>query len=363
MFSLADIKTYDSIADQKNIITNLQIRNAQENSKVWIGISKEGANEDDIEAVRKGDNTIVIFEGGDGEDIRKRMFVASPGGQASNELYLIDQRIQKNLEDKSGVTDLKRGFLQSGEESAASVKLRAAGGGARPAYRQDLMSDFLKHSFHYVNQINKQFVPYDKAVRIVGTLDIEWSDNPEKEDIQADTDVDLDVISMLPENPEREIENLNKALALIIEGIRDPAIAQKILKEGKILNLAPIIEQMMLRLRINNPDIFRNIKPEESEGFVSIQQMRQAQQNVQASLSGQQIPFPPQKDDDHRAKLEVYASIAGMLEQMGQISDTLNQLIQIHQQLIAEIQEKEGQGGQQIKTSDLKPPSVKIAGG
>jgi hypothetical protein len=37
-----------------------------------------------------------------------------------------------SLEDKSGVTDLKRGFLQSGEESATSVKIRNAGGGARP---------------------------------------------------------------------------------------------------------------------------------------------------------------------------------------------------------------------------------------
>ena len=83
------------------------------------------------------------------------MCVASPGGQASSELYLIDQRIQRNLEEKSGVSDLKKGTLQSGEESAASVKLRASGASARPAYRQDIQSEFLKNSIHYIAQLTK----------------------------------------------------------------------------------------------------------------------------------------------------------------------------------------------------------------
>jgi len=51
MLGLADIDTYKQIADQKNSIINLQLRNAQENSKIWVGISKEGANEEDIEHI------------------------------------------------------------------------------------------------------------------------------------------------------------------------------------------------------------------------------------------------------------------------------------------------------------------------
>ena len=344
MFSLPDIDTYKQIADQKNIITNLQIRNAQENTKVWVGIDKEGAEEKDIELMRKGENTILFFDGSD-RPINQRMFVSSPGGQASSELYLIDQRIQRNLEDKSGVTDLKRGFLQSGEESAASVKIRNAGGGARPAYRQDLMSDFLKESFHYINQLEKQFVPFDKAVRIVGTLDIEWSENPSKEELQADTDVELDVISMLPENPERELQQLGQALQLMIEGIRDPAIAQKIAQEGKMLNIGPLIEQMLMRLRISDPDIFRRIRPEESEGFVSVAEVRAAKANVQAALQGDRnIPSPPDKKQDHRARLEVYSTIMELIQQMGETiaSEILGQLMQIHMAFLAEIEEKEG---------------------
>ena len=352
LFGLPDIDTYKIIADQKNAITNLQLRNAEENTKVWVGISKEGADEEDIDRTREGENTIVFFESG---DPRQRMFVASPGGQASSELYLIDQRIQKNLEDKSGVTDLKRGFLQSGEESAASVKLRAAGGSARPAYRQDIMSDFLQESLLYLNQLLKQFMPVKDAVRIVGSLDIEWSDNPSKEELQADVDVEIDVISMLPENPEKEIRELNTILGLMVQAIQSPEIAQKLAQEGKTMNLSPLIEQILLRMRIRDPEIFRNIKPEESEGFVSVQQIRQAKENVNAALTNQEVPFPPNPEDDHVAKLEVYTSIQQLLQLAQQQSETLDQLIQLQSALLQQVQEKQAQPGQQVK---LSKPSI-----
>ncbi len=346
-FGLSDVDTYKQIADQKNAITNLQLRNAQENTKVWVGISKEGVSgEEDIETVVRNGNTIAFFESGNPRD---RMFVASPGGSASSELYLIDQRIQRNLEDKSGVTDLKRGFLQSGEESAASVKMRAAGSNARPAYRQDIMSDFLKDSFHYINQLNKQFIKYKDAVRIMGTLDVQWTENLSKEELQADTDVEIDAISMLPENPEMELRELNVTLSLLVQSLTVPEITQKIQQEGKTINLSPIIEKILLRQRINDPNVFRSIKPEESQGFVSVQQMREAQANVEAALKGGQIPHPPSEKDDHRAKLEVYGSIDKLLTEAGQISDTLKQLIMMQSQLLQAIQEKEGQQGQKIK--------------
>lgn len=352
MFGLSDPETYKQIADQKNTITNLQLRNAQENAKVWVALAKGGTNEEEIEHVQRGDQSIIAFEG---DSIKDKMQVSSPGGSASSELYVIDERIQRNLENASGVTDLKKGFLQSGEESATSVKIRSAGGGARPAYRQDLMADFLKDSLHYINQLNKQFLPYKDAVRIVGSLDLEWSENPTKEEIQADTDVEIDVISMLPESPEKELAELNTILQLMFQGLTIPELRQKLGEEGKTINISPIIEQILLRLKIRDPDVFRNIRPEESQGFVSVEQVREAKQNVTAALKGGQVPFPPKPEDDHVAKLEVYTSIKEILDMAGQISDTLNQLIQIQTALLAEIQEKQARPNQPVK---LPKPGV-----
>lgn len=344
-FGLADVDTYKTIADHKNLIINQQIRNAQETGKTWVGLSVENANEEDIEAAAKGENSIIRY---DGDNIKGRMFVASAAGQGSSELYLLDQRIQQNLEEKSGITDLKKGVLKSGEESATSVKIRTAGGGARPAYRQDIMADFLSDSVHYLNQLNKQFMTIKEAVRIIGSLDLQWSENPSKEEIQADVDVELDVISMLPESPEKEIQEYQIILKLIVEALTIPELRRKILEEKKTINISPVIEQLLMRLKIRDPEIFRTIRPEEAEGFASIQQLKQAQVNVQSVLKGEQLPFPPRQGDDHRVKLEVYSSVQQLLQQMGQVSELLNQLIELQSAILKEEMDKQAKVGQQL---------------
>src|SRR3990167_5594679 len=352
MMGLSDIDTYKAIADQKNVITNLQIRNAQENSKVYVALAADGADEEDITKIQKGDQTIIVFKG---DSIANKMSVQSGGGQASSELYLIDGRIQKNLDDKSGVTDQRRGVLQSGEESAISVKLRNMASSARPAYRQDMMGDFLKESFVYINKLQKQYMPFEDAVRIIGSLDLQWSDKPTQEEVQADVDVEIDAISMLPENPQDELNTLTNILMLMIQALTQPTVIEKIKQEGKTINLSPIIEQILMRSKIKDPDIFRNIKPEESQGYVSVEQMRQAKANVDAALTNQQLPFPPTPEDDHIAKIEIYTTISELLKKAGQMSDMLEQLIQMQSALLQEAQEKQAQEGQKV---NLKKPQT-----
>lgn len=339
VFGMADIDIYSQVIDQKNAIINLQIRNAQENSKVWVGIDKSAMNEEDIDKVKVGDQTIIGFEG----NPRDKMVVASAGSLGSNELYIIDGRIQSNLDSISGVNDLKKGVLRSGEESATSVRIRSSGVSSRSAYRQDLMVDFLKDSTHFLNQLLKQFYPIDKAVRIVGSLDIEWSNDPSFEEVQADTDVELDVYSMLPEDPQTELQQLNTILQLMVQAINDPNISTKLAQEGKTFEFAPIIENILTRLKIRNPDVFRNIRPEESEGFVSVKDMREASQNVQAALSGQPPPFPPQQGQDHRARLEVYGNIQGLIGEIGETiaSQIISQLVIATQALMQEQEQTE----------------------
>ena len=360
-FGLSDPETYKDIADQKNTVINLQLRNAQENSKVWIALAKGSTNEEEIEQVIRGEQTVIAFEG---DSVKDRLQVSSPGGAASSELYLLDQRVDRQLQDKSGITDLKKGFLQSGEESATSVQLRAAGGSARPAYRQDIMADFLKDSLHYINQLNKQFMPIKEAVRIVGSLDLEWSEHPTKEEIQADTDVEIDVISMLPENPEKELQELQTILNLMVQALVTPQVQEKIQQEGKTFNVSPIIEQMLMRLRLRDPEIYRAIRPEESQGFVSVAEVRAAGQNVDAAIAGNpQVPSPPAPGQDHRARLEVYGEIGKII---GALPDAQNmpafqilqQLIQVQMALMQAEEEKNATVGTKLPKLN-KPMGVK----
>ncbi len=349
MFGLSDVETYKSIADNKNILVNMALRNAQENSKLYVAVATSGMDgEEDVQKVQSGDQTILLFKG---DTVNGKMSVQSGSGAASGELYQAINFTQKNLDDKSGVTDLRRGVLQSGEESALSVKIRAGASSARPAYRQDLMTDFLKESGHYINQVNKQFMPFDEAVRIVGSMDLQWSDKPTQEEIQADTDVEVDPISMLPESPEDEAQALQTVLNLMEGAINNPGIAQKIAQEGMTFNLSPVIEQLLMRLKIKDPDIFRTIKPEESMGYSSNQQLIIAEQNVQAIMHGQP-PTPPQPGDDHQAQMRIYSGIAQLLQEAGQQQtqafQQLQQLIQIQSAMLQQEQEKGANPGQRM---------------
>lgn len=349
-FGLSDIDVYGNIADQKNAIVNLQIRNAEETTKSYTIINKSGIDEEDLTKIENGQNTIILYNGDRTPSQMMDIKSANPG--SSNELYLIDQRIQKNLEDKSGVTDLNRGFLQSGEESATSVKLRAAGGAARPQYRQDIMADFLTNSFKYLNDLNKQFLTFTDAVRIVGSLDLEWSEDPTIEDIQMDTDVEIDAISMLPESPEIELQRYQQLLQLAVDGLVTPQVQQKLTEEGKTFELAPLIQQILLRSRIKDPNIFRNIRPEESQGFVSVAEIRAAEANVEAIMQGQQIPSPPAEGQDHLARIEVYRAVAKVAARSGneQAAQLLQQLIEIQAQLLEAEQAKQPTPGRRVNT-------------
>lgn len=343
-FGLADYEVYGTVADQKNMIVNLQLRNAKENSKVWVGISKEGTNEEDVEKIRVGDQTIIAFEGGNPRD---KMFVASGAGSASSELYLIDQRIQRNLENASGVTDLRKGFLQSGEESATSAAIRNAGGSVRAQYRQDIMSDFIKQSFSYLLQLLKQYVPMEDAVRIVGSLDVEWSDSFTKEEIQAPTDIEIDVISMLPENPEKEAQENKMILDMATQALNNPPLMNKLGQEGYMFNVAPLIETLLTRIKIRNPDVFRKIRTDESEGFVKVFDMTQAGDNVKAAMAGQMPPNMPEPGQDHRARMFLYNEMKQLISELGETpaSKILDQLIIAHSALAEEEQKKSPKEG------------------
>lgn len=351
-FALADYEVYGPVADQKNMIVNLQLRNAKENSKVWVGLSKEGANEEDVEKIRVGDQTIVTFEGGNPRD---KMFVSSGAGAASSELYQIDQRIQRNLENASGVTDLRKGFLQSGEESATSAAIRNAGGSVRASYRQDMMSDFIKDSFLYLLGLIKQYCPIEEAVRIVGSLDLEWSDAFSKEEIQAPTDIEIDVISMLPENPDKEVQEDQLILNLATQALTTPPVMAKLGQEGYMFNLAPLIQNLLMRMKVRDPEVFRKIRPDESEGFVKVTDMKEAGENVKAALQGGQPQFLPQEGQDHRARLFMYSEFRELIGEMGETvaSKILDQLI-LAQSALAEDEDAKSNPQEGRAIPDLK---------
>jgi hypothetical protein len=330
-YPLGDIETYKDIADQKNAIVNLQIRNAGQNANNIVVISKTGTDESEIDDIKEGRGNILTIE--DDGDVRQKVSSITTGGGASSELYMLDTRIQTNLDEKSGVSDIKKGTLRSGEESATSVKYRMAGGNLRTSDRQEKMGEFLQESTEYLLGLIKKFMPYKDAVRIVGATDIEWSENFTQDDISAPTDVEIDIFSMIPEDPQQELAVFNNMLGMLSNMLLNPQMNAKILQEGKKINISPLIEQILYRNKVTVNGVFETLKPQDTQGYASVEQIKEAQANVASVLTGQNIPFPPQETDDHRAKLEIYGLVDAIMTAMGQQNEAIQQLIQAHSQV------------------------------
>lgn len=352
IFGVSDIEIWGSIADQKNVIINLQLRNAQENSKALVFFDKDGMDEADVQKIERGEQGIVGIKG----STANKVSFTNPGNAVSQELYVIDQRIQNNLDEKSGVADLKKGVLRSGEESATSVQIRNSGASMRPAYRQDKMADFLKDSCLFLNHLLKQFMPTEDAVRITGSFDIEWCDKPTKEEIQADVDVEIDMISAQPENPDKEIQELNTILNMMIQALTVPPVGQKIAQEQMIFNISPVIEQLLTRLKIKDPDVFRKLRPEESQGYAPVAELKAAQLNTEAALLGKQPPSPPAPGQDHATRLEIYNAIKKIFKAEGRVSPILEQLIMTQAALAKQESDKQSpKAGTPLKAGRLSP--------
>ena len=203
------------------------------------------------------------------------------------------------------------------------------------------MTDFLKESVLFINHLLKQFMPVQDAVRITGSLDIEWAEHPDKAELQADVDVEIDVTSMQPENPEKELQENMQILQLMTQAVNDPAMMQKIAQEGYTFNFGPVIENLLLRLKVRNPDVFRHLKPEESQGFAPVAELKAAQANVMAAITNQQPPSPPAEGQDHASRLEIYTAMQQLFGMMKHQSDILNQLIMMQQALQQQEAEKQ----------------------
>ena len=134
---------------------------------------------------------------------------------------------------------------------------------------------------------------------------------------------------------------------------------EKIQQEGMTFHFTPLIQQLLMRMKIKDPDIFTSIKPQESQGYASVQQLKFAQGNVESIMHGQP-PQPPQPGDDHQAQIAVYQPILQLLaeakQQNTQAFQMLSQLIQIQTQMMQEEQQKQANPGQQLRPK--KPVNI-----
>jgi len=114
------------------------------------------------------------------------------------------------------------------------------------------------------------------------------------------------------------------------------------------------MEQILYRLKIRDPEAFRNIRPEESMGIASVAELKAAEANIMAAMQGQMPPSPPEEGQQHPTRIGAYQSAKQLLAIDGKVNQILEQLIQLQ----AQVAEAETTKTAPRPNSTLKAPSV-----
>lgn len=351
---LADPLTYLPLIDEKQTETNYILDLLKKSSNFSLVLNSTKFS--DEEAVRKfesGETKILMSNSNlDPGDVTS----VTPGSVPAAAFQVL-QNTNAQLEKQSTVTSTRLGIKPPGEMTATQAEILEKGLQSRPTIQQKLIGRTLTKLARKRIQLLKQFKKKKDIVPILGTFDIEWSDEFSNADITDEVDVTIDIQSMLPENPAVEIANLMKMMELMFQALANPSIYQKILQEGKTFNFSPFIEQILLRMNLRDEEMFRPVRPEEGEGFTPNAVLMEAQRETITAIVQGQVE-PPQLGELHDVHLVIHESILQLLIAMGQRAPALEQHIAQTKQL--QLEEEQSSGKR--KPGETNPPQIKLSG-
>lgn len=340
---IPDPKTYLEVVKEKQIETNLILRNLKQNSNLKVILNGSKFDESDVRKFVEGESAVLLSR----DPLQQGDVTSLQAGSVPSAAFQVAQNTDMQLQKQSAITQTRQGIKPPGEITATQAEILERGLESRPTLHQKLISRTLKKLMRKRVQLMKQFFKRQDIVPVMGTLDFEWSDEFSNDDITDEVDIEVDLVSMLPENPAVEIRNLLDMLRIMSDAMANPAIITKIQQEGHMFNFTPFIEQLLLRMNLRNEEMFRPVRPEEGEGFSPNSSLLLARQRaIRAIITGEFDP--PQPGENHDVMLSVYQSLLQLLQAIQAPVGALPQLIQATE--LARQQEEESSGKRKAGT-------------
>ena len=258
---------YEQQLIEKNKIRTYQLENAKMHGNLKTYVDKDKVDEEARKRAASGTPEIVEVQGPPGQA------VFQPGiPNVSVEFYRVDEKVNKDQENISGISDVKRGALARRAETATQANIQDRSSNTRTDYNRQDVADWIQTIARKVIQLMKQFYDTERIIRVVGSTEIEWSDNFSKSDITDEVDIEVDVATLQPINdPIRQRQALD-LLQLSIQAISNPQVLQKLISEGANISLSEMIKELLKTLEIKNERIFQTGQQQSNLAILGQQQ-------------------------------------------------------------------------------------------
>lgn len=259
-YPISDIAQYKQQLDEINRLRTAQLKNVEAYGKRKILVDKTlFDSEEEYNKFVNGElGGITGVNIGGSEDIRKRIFVVQ-FGSSPNEIYTLDRKCNQDADKISGQSDLSRGMALSGVDTASEVKEISAHGSARSIEKKADMEEFYGDISRYMIQLIKQYWKPETMVRRLGITDPEWTENFSKEDIDIEDDVEIDIGEMVPVNEIMRQQQALKRLELLIKGVVEEKVSEKLAMEGYELNLVEMFKETLRAFNIRNTKVLQKL--------------------------------------------------------------------------------------------------------
>ncbi len=298
-YPIADISTYEPQLHEKNELRTAQLSQSKIAGNFKIIVDEEIWDEEKQKKLTSGDNVVIPVKM-DGGDIRSKIFSLTPGS-VSSEYYLVDQKIDKDIEEITNLTEIFRGTKPRGEQTATQTRIQDIRGSSKFSNRLDMTADFYVRIVRKDIQLMKQFYSIQRMQELTGMdpQDISWSDRWSEEKIKLEFDLEIDISNMVPTNEAVEREQSRRILEDVGAAISNPAVVQKLEAEGFDLSMSEAIKEVFKTHNIKNDKILTRLSPQEKQ---QRQQQRLTQQAAQQQLKPKQQGTPSIASQEGRAQ-------------------------------------------------------------
>jgi hypothetical protein len=254
-----DLSFYEAQLLEKNKLRTYQLDQAKIAGNFKVIVDSEFFGDEENEKLTEGDNLVIPIKNLQGNDIRSKIMVVTPGS-VSAEYYTVDQKIDRDTEIISLLPETKKGVRSAKNQSATEVSLESQASDTQPAMRLDIMTDFYIRVVRKMIQLMKQFYDKKKMIEVTGREDIEWTDSGFSDiSIKNEYDVKIDVSTMIPKNEAVERRQALDIADRLLRIVESPQAMAKLIHEGTNINLTEALVEVSKKFGITNNKILETI--------------------------------------------------------------------------------------------------------
>lgn len=295
-YGVPDFQQYVDQVEEKSLIRTFQLQGAHVSSQIKTIIDGEILDPVDRQNIREsnaGLPPVLTVNPGMNKSVRDAVHTQALGS-ASAEFYNLDIKNEADLDNQSGITDLKRGLLGK-SSSATESSIAQKNTDSRFQMRLDKFVDLYVRVQRKFVQLAKQYLDTKLTIRVVNdpTRIGAFSQPFSKQDLEGEFDIRIHVSEMSPMSAEVEAAKMLNTMQTLLQAMSNPFFVELAAKSGVTFGIDKFLLEIQRLLGFESLELIKRIDTSSPEGQQSIQSIIDSVRMAQQGGKTEEMDKPP----------------------------------------------------------------------